>query len=409
MEYKNKDEDTILPIRSETHEQPPSAPPKNISQNEEVRKKSIARILIAGIIALFVILTFSVLGYFGYKKFGDQTAFDRSVISEQTDNRPDKSVDDHDVENENESLPCDDLVQIAKSYADIVNVDNKSDKETLDQFGVYDDTEFSSDEMCVAFLGLIATMYSYDLNCWVQDECDPILKNVVDDYITNPSRDKKVFDHAKKLSESYFQRELSGNIVEVGSIINDLLVDGCYLLAPQDGEDLCKDDNENKQKWPTLTGRGFEWGGCDFEVKRENGKVAFQFCARYTNDDKIIRCTHEMCVAETSDGEILRTIMHSGSDYDSEMLVTALQFDQMTVNDCIADNGRILEPVDDGIVCDGSTDHTPRRWANVSEKGGSWGGCDFEVKREEGNIEDYVFCATLPDDRIVKCTRDGCE
>jgi hypothetical protein len=74
---------------------------------------------------------------------------------------------------------------------------------------------------------------------------------------------------------------------------------------------------------------------------------------------------------------------------------------------CMDDNAYLIEPSENDDICRGGTeDHG--KWTVISEYGGRWGGCDMEVKRNNGIMTGFAYCATLPDGSIAQCTERGC-
>ncbi len=69
---------------------------------------------------------------------------------------------------------------------------------------------------------------------------------------------------------------------------------------------------------------------------------------------------------------------------------------------CIDDGEFVNEPSEGRPICGTGENYGP--WPNLSDMGGSWGGCEMTVDRENFTFE---YCATLPTG-IAKCTTDGC-
>lgn len=69
-------------------------------------------------------------------------------------------------------------------------------------------------------------------------------------------------------------------------------------------------------------------------------------------------------------------------------------------------NGYINEQVVSQEICKGE----PGEWADFSQEGILWGGCDLEVTRDDsGYITQFEYCATLSDKTVVHCTERGCK
>ena len=77
------------------------------------------------------------------------------------------------------------------------------------------------------------------------------------------------------------------------------------------------------------------------------------------------------------------------------------------LKECAANDGYITEPEDGQDLCRG--DATIGFWPKINERGAQWDGCEMQVERANGKVQNFLFCAKFSDGTIYKCTENGCE
>lgn len=86
---------------------------------------------------------------------------------------------------------------------------------------------------------------------------------------------------------------VSAKRVEVESTVPAVILcmdgDG-YVNEPLSGNKICKDSSSSIE-WPDLSGIDTHWGGCEFEINKE--ELTFKYCA--TIESGLIVCDEEGC------------------------------------------------------------------------------------------------------------------
>lgn len=118
-------------------------------------------------------------------------------------------------------------------------------------------------------------------------------------------------------------------------------------------------------------------------------------------DTTVKYCGTEKEVAESWIAGIEEVTKSSQENSSEIMAFKALLASSVTiVKTCIYNKKFVNAPEANNLVCEGYGN-----WSDFREaKGGSWGGCDFEIDKKAGT---FKYCATFGEIKAV-CTQDGC-